>query len=371
MDYLSVTYPGGTRLGMSIVNRDDPATPVLGNTVVDSVEAAGHSADGGVQRGDFIVSVNEQYVAFDANLDVVHLLQGVIKGQRELVIVFARPNHFHWEQILKTPHAAVKEGMVNKLHQGIFKKWNARTLKVTRETLSYSYDGVLKGKYSVEAEVGAPRVAVGYPLAQGVFEVHCGEKDFVLQTNSTRSRNMWMHAIQCAANKAFEGPLRGRAAAGAGVGAASAAAGAGVGAAAGRGAAGMVQSPTSRSTRMTGANGHEMDAGTEAYLRMGRAALMRQQGNGGAGAGGPGAVGTAGAGRAASASASASANSNPNAVYKMLGLSKVQAVAGPDNVVSLDGIKDPSSMSPALVDYDFHLENSILEAAAATTATAD
>jgi len=315
MDYFQVTFPAGARLGMSVISREDSSLPVLGNTVVDSVEDNGFAKEGNVERGDFILSVNDRYVAFDSNAEVIKLLKSFIQDNQTLKIYFCRPNQFDWQQIQRPgTENPIKEGMIQKLHSGIFKKWNTRTLCVSRENLSYSYEGVTKGKFSVEREVGHPKVAVGYPHQQGVFEFRCGDKDLVIQTNNPHTRNMWMHAIDTALNKTFFQPLRANAPA----------------------PAPAVQP-----------NNSSNNDASEAYLRMGRSALLKQQ-SGGASA------------RTLQRRSSGSGSQLEGAIYKILSLSKVQAAAGPDNIVSLDGIPDPSKIIPALIDYDYSLEQRVL-----------
>ncbi|CAK9068635.1 PH domain-containing protein, partial [Durusdinium trenchii] len=339
MDYFKVTYPAGSKLGMSIINRDDPSLPIFGNTMVDSVDPNGLSQKGGLEKGDFVLSVNGQYVAFDSNLDVVHLLQSLMTEHNELEIYFARPNSLEWSQIQRSMDAPIKEGMVNKLHQGLFKKWNRRNLRVTREVVDYSSDGVMKARYSVETEVGPPKVAAGYPSQQGVFEFRCGDKEFVLQTNSTHSRNTWMHAIDCALQKTFHKPLLGT----------HSTPGANI----------SPNSPSSRAQHRPNGGARDVDDGMEAYLRIGRNALLNQ-------APVPGTLGGSQSGSSAPArpdprgSPKATGGASGPSAYRVLSLAKLEVLSGPSNVVKLKDVRDPSRVTPSLIDYDFALEEKVL-----------
>ncbi|GBG26911.1 Hypothetical Protein FCC1311_031342 [Hondaea fermentalgiana] len=328
MEYFTVSYPAGARLSMSVVGREDAALPRLGNTVVDGVEAPGYSHDGGVQRGDFIVSVNDQYVAFTGNAEVVRLLQSIMKDQKELSIRFARPKESEWKRINGSSEHPIREGSINKLHQGLFKKWNSRHFKVTRETFSSSVDSVLKNKFDVDGDIGRPRLATGYPLHQGVFELRCGEKDVILQTNSTEQRDLWMHAIECAIEKTFFQPLPSQHTS----------------------RNGQAYVPNSRPPLPPPTE--QSTDGMEAYLRMGREAILSNQNasNGG----GPRQVRASSHGDGSSAA--------ETGVYKILSLSSVQAIGGPDTIISLaPNFTNPADLAPALVDYDFSLEMKALE----------
>lgn len=336
MDYLSVTYPAGAKLGMSVVSREDPVLPTLGNTVVDSVDAQGLSRQGGVQQGDYILSVNEQYVAFEPNTEVVRLLKAAISEAKPLSIYFSRPNPFDWAQVQRSIETPVREGVISRMQEGLFsKKWQQRTLKVTRETLDFSSEGTLKNKYALESEVGRPRVAAGYPASQGVFELRCVDKDMVLQSNSTHGRNLWMHAIDCAKEKAFAKPLP----AGSGPSPMSAQA---------------QQRPLSLQPQPTAAPRPLPSTsadGIDAYLEIGRAALLKSATSDPSASAGPGTL---------ARKPSSQNMAGLTAAYKVLSLSKVQAVAGPGNAVSLEGVQDPTKVAIALVDYDFKLENDVL-----------
>jgi len=210
-----------------------------------------------------------------------------------------------WESIHRSGGAPIREGMVQKLHQGIFKKWNPRNVSLTRETFCYYADGVLKGKFMLESQIGRPKVAAGYSNSLGVFEIRVGEKDFVLQTNSVHSRNLWMHGVDCALNKVFASPPP---------------------------FAPPPIRPYSTSSVLV-----EQDA----YLRLGRSAIPK-------------------AGSARNLVKNASSSSNELGLYKMLSLCKVNATHGPDNLIPMDGVKDPSTIVPALIEYDFMLEERVL-----------
>mmetsp|Transcript_22387 Transcript_22387/g.43890 ORF Transcript_22387/g.43890 Transcript_22387/m.43890 type:complete len:330 (+) Transcript_22387:367-1356(+) len=327
MEYFVSSYPGGARLGMSVVNRDDPSMPKMGNTIVDSVENTGYSTRNGVQAGDFIVSVNDQYVAFSPNTEVVRLLQGIIKDQKELKIRFARARPSDWQQIQRSGEVAIKEGSLSKLGQGLFKKWSMRYFKVTRETFSSSVDSVLKAKYDVD-EIGRPRIAAGYPLHQGVFEIRCGDKDMILQSNSSESRDQWMHAIECALEKTFFQPLSSQHSGQQNVQNMQAQ----------RPAPSVPQAPI-----------NELSDGVEAYLRMGREAIRNNKAH-------------LGATSAETSISSSHTSPEERGVYKILSLSRVQAIGGPDTVISLaPNFQNPADLQPALLDYDFSLEQRALE----------
>jgi len=323
-----VTYPAGARLGMSVIKRDDEGSPLLGSTLIESVESTGYSKIGGVQAGDFIMSVNEQYVAFQPNVEVVQLLQRDLREQKEITIYFARPNRMEWQQICSSGEVPIREGTVNKLQTGIFRKWNSRELRLTRTHLHYLADGATKGKYSVDGELGWPKLAAGYPLHQGVFEMKCGDKDFVIQTHSPHARNLWLHALECALNKTFNRPLPGSYGGGGGV----------------------IQAPPHvQIPNQNRASQSYDDPSQSSYLKLGSSNVL-ENGNGHAHA----------HATHHSPKVSSSAQGANQGVYKILSLSRVQAVAGPDTVIKLEGVKDPISIAPALLDYDFQLEERVL-----------
>mmetsp|Transcript_3378 Transcript_3378/g.4015 ORF Transcript_3378/g.4015 Transcript_3378/m.4015 type:complete len:342 (-) Transcript_3378:1105-2130(-) len=203
MDYYSVDFAAGTKLGISVICRSS-TQPLLGTTLVESVADKNSFAYvQGIRRGDFLVSVNGHYVSNIAHSKCIDILKSQLEKRIEIRIQLCRPNYFEWQQIRNDMNEIVHEGILQK-QSGILKRWSPRYVKVTRETFSYYVDGAMKRKISV----GDLRfIKSPYRANSSQFGLIAGGKEMEFDAQDEGSANLWKHAIECAVNRAFDKDL--------------------------------------------------------------------------------------------------------------------------------------------------------------------
>lgn len=130
MDYYSVDFAAGTKLGISVICRSS-TQPLLGTTLVESVADKNSFAYvQGIRRGDFLVSVNGHYVSNIAHSKCIDILKSQLEKRIEIRIQLCRPNYFEWQQIRNDMNEIVHEGILQK-QSGILKRWSPRYVKAS------------------------------------------------------------------------------------------------------------------------------------------------------------------------------------------------------------------------------------------------
>lgn len=135
----------------------------------------------------------------------VQRMKHYMNKEEGLVVRFCRVNPLEWTQIHRNKDATIREGMIQK-HAGILRRWSPRYFKLTREALSYSAEGTLRKRIPVE-ELHVPMSPSPKSSSGGLggqFEIIAAGRELVLDASDEKSVNLWKHAINCAAWKAFE-----------------------------------------------------------------------------------------------------------------------------------------------------------------------
>jgi len=201
--YYSVTFSQGS-LGVSLIGRD-PARrdcPLLGNTLVDGLQSSsggypGQAERGGVKVGDFLVSLNNEYVAFSDNAAVVDM---IMNFPRPLVVQFCRPLRNAWQKLLASESACIRTGTLHK-PAGWLGKLQPRYCKLSRSTFSYYSAGTLKKRLSMRDILGTKNNG---SEGENSFVVTSSEKDINFVAETPMDKILWLHAVDCARKHTFD-----------------------------------------------------------------------------------------------------------------------------------------------------------------------
>jgi C-terminal processing protease CtpA/Prc len=120
MDYILVSYQPGAKLALSLISRTEDSLPAMGNSVVNAVESGGTSFANGVHPNDFLLSINEQYLAFNPLSEIVKIVQNLIGNKIPLSVYYARPNPTKWEKLHRDSTEDIMKGKLMKLNEVSF-----------------------------------------------------------------------------------------------------------------------------------------------------------------------------------------------------------------------------------------------------------
>ena len=180
---------------------------MLGETIVSSVVPGGQADHAIILELDCVVAVNGEYTAF---LSHEQCLSRLVVQVRPMVVVFARPIVSVWNRIAKEIDGPIKSGLLEKdmVIANIFSKgFQARQFALTKQTLSYSTNDVLRKKMALEDVLRVvPTLSVAVDRDR-VFELVTREKSLELRAGSPDDKISWLHMIECAKNRAFDRPL--------------------------------------------------------------------------------------------------------------------------------------------------------------------
>jgi len=195
-EYIKCRFEPGS-LGFEIRRTDPDSDPILGNAIIAKVVQGGQAEREQVAVYDCIVNVNGEYVPF---LTFEAITEKLRSASRPLIVVFARPWKSAWERIGKDIDGTIKVGAMEKLSVNSFlSRWQQREFVLTRTTLSYNEDGVLKRKIPLEEIVQL------LPLPQETeFAFQHQGREFRLKCEDSDDRMMWMHAIETAKKGCFD-----------------------------------------------------------------------------------------------------------------------------------------------------------------------
>jgi hypothetical protein len=194
-------------LGFSARARDETCDLFLGETLCFDIKPNSQAEAQGVRDLDVIVAVNGEYTAF---LSHESCLKRLTVQTRPLNVIFARPVLRAWNLIVKSgTEEIVKTGLLEKDHivANFFARgFQARQFVLTKGSLSYSDNGVVKKKYLLEEILKILPIIAGAPLVDRdrVFQLVAKDKDVELRAGSFMDKLAWMHAIECVKHRAFD-----------------------------------------------------------------------------------------------------------------------------------------------------------------------
>jgi hypothetical protein len=147
------------------------------------------------------VALNDSYIAFMTFGMIRERLQN---APRPMVVIFARPWRNSWDRIGKDIEGVVKMGPLEKYGgAGLFGRWQTREFTLTRTTISYSDEGVLKKKIPLE-EI----VQVIPSLQDNEFALMHQGKELKLKCPNAEEKIRWAHAIETTKKGCFDNAQR-------------------------------------------------------------------------------------------------------------------------------------------------------------------
>ena len=212
IEYLDATFEAGP-MGLRARGRVERVDWAFGNTLVNDLVDSGAGSDSqarraGVRPRDTIVAINGEYVAFLSHDALLSRLKATT--ERPLVLTFARPDFEACRAACADPDAVLKAGELDKLPTGFsrlaYGRWQEREFVLTKTTISYMEGGLLKRKIGLDDVVRVqpyPASGVSPNERDCAFAFVTLEREFVVKASSPKEKLAWMHAIECALNKAF------------------------------------------------------------------------------------------------------------------------------------------------------------------------
>ena len=310
MNYYSVFYEPRTELDFKIIKRTEENGPFIGKFLITDVKRGGKSALQGVQNGDYILSINSHYVAFSDINEVHNNINSKISKNMSLCIYFIRIDPTTWLKLQENADLYIKEGSVNRLSSGLFKKWIKKDLKLSTKHLSFYENNLLKEKASVETDINSPQLAMGHSHNQGVFCIDFLNRSYSISTGSSHACNLWMHAIDSCINKAFDKPLN------------------------------NFQLLFPLDSQASNRSSRSLENSNNAYLQLGRSKLVNSTKH--------------------LVRRSTNGNIFGDSAQRLVSLVKVKVTSKPLIEIDFDEIIDPSLISISYVEYNFELEQKVL-----------
>jgi len=201
-EYITCHFQAGS-LGFELrrVDISNPSSdPMLGNAIVARVVPGGQAEREKVQAYDCIITVNGEYIAFSSFEAISDTLRN---ASRPLTVIVARPWKSAWERIGADVEGVVKVGNLDKLSigfGGVLNRWQGREFILSRTTLSYSDEGVLRKKIPLEEIINV----FPLPTHDTEFRLLYQGKDVSLRTQGAEDKLMWLHAIESTRKGCFD-----------------------------------------------------------------------------------------------------------------------------------------------------------------------
>jgi hypothetical protein len=183
-------------LGFEIHALDVNTDPILGNAIIVKVVPGGQAEREKIHPYDAIVSINGEYSAF---LSFPAITDRLRTAGRPLTLVLARPWKSAWERIGTDIEGIVKADNLEKFSTGLYSRWQQRDFVLSRTTLAYSEDGILKKKIPLEEIVSV----IPTPSDTEFVIIHQG-KEVKLKCQNGEDKMMWLHAIECTKRGCFD-----------------------------------------------------------------------------------------------------------------------------------------------------------------------
>ena len=195
-EYVTCRFGDGA-LGFEIVRLDPDFDPILGNAIISKVVPLGQAERERVNVYDAVVTVNGEYVAF---LNFETITSKLRYAPRPLTVMFARPWRSAWDRIGRDVDGAVKIGFMEKFSSGtLYSRWQQREFLLSRTTLSYSDEGVLRKKIALEEIVQL------MPSGQeNEFQFMHNGREYKLRCNNAEDAMLWLHAIETTKKGCFD-----------------------------------------------------------------------------------------------------------------------------------------------------------------------
>jgi hypothetical protein len=203
-EFITATFGAGA-LGMSVIARAGAEHNKLGNTIVHLLQRSDSNYPGpaersGVRCGDAVVAVNQLYVAFLPHEETLTILKA---AGRPIQLQFARPKPAEWARV--RTGSDILSGILQK-QAGWLAKWKPRRFELNRTALSYYVDGKLKRRMALSQIVEVNSLAPSQAGNDMAFLVRTQDDSLTLSAETVQEKMLWMHALDCAMNHAFDVP---------------------------------------------------------------------------------------------------------------------------------------------------------------------